>query len=349
MNSSRVLIETTEPKARVQLGVGEHTLTLVVVDDAGMMSAPDTVVVKVAHVGLPHISHVDPARVRRNDLADTIVPVLIVGAYLQDATAVRIYTSSGQPDPQIRTRLRPGATPERLPIELAIPRTAELGERLLEVVTPKGIATARFLVISDEKPRLMNITPTWAAPGRRPVDVHIEGRHVEGARDLAFQWQGVADRWVTAQSTTNQPQSLIDARVKVSADAAFGTRTFAVKVDGVDVESPPGVTFSVLPGLVQFGVILLALATAIIHLALAFPTWLFILNGAGYLLLLMALYWPALWASRARRFVRWGLLAYALVTIVAWFAMGDRTTLAYVTKGIEVLLAALLVVEWRQA
>lgn len=98
-------------------------------------------------------------------------------------------------------------------------------------------------------------------------------------------------------------------------------------------------------GPIQIGISLLTLATALIHLSLLFPDVLFILNGLGYLTLLAA-YWLA---PGYRNIVRLALLGYALVTILAWVAIGDKSwpagALGYLAKGIELLLIALLLLD----
>ncbi|HAJ35039.1 MAG TPA: hypothetical protein DCL15_05040, partial [Chloroflexi bacterium] len=88
--------------------------------------------------------------------------------------------------------------------------------------------------------------------------------------------------------------------------------------------------------------------TALIHLALGintpFPTgWPFLLNAAGYtvLLLLYVLNVPVL--RRRRAVVRWLLIAYAAVTVIAWWLMeGARTPLGYFDKIVEIVLIILL-------
>jgi hypothetical protein len=102
-------------------------------------------------------------------------------------------------------------------------------------------------------------------------------------------------------------------------------------------------------GSLQIGIIVLTLATALIHLTLVFPSTLFILNGLGYLALLAALFLPIPQLSGYRTQVRWALMAYALLTIVLWVVMGSRIPLAYVTKVIEVVLIVLLWVDSQQA
>ncbi len=74
-------------------------------------------------------------------------------------------------------------------------------------------------------------------------------------------------------------------------------------------------------------------------------TPLFYLNALGYVVLLIALYLPAL--GRFHRIVRWLLIAFALVTIIAWFVItGARpNALGYTDKPVEVLLIILLIVE----
>ncbi len=76
------------------------------------------------------------------------------------------------------------------------------------------------------------------------------------------------------------------------------------------------------------GIILAALATAVLHLAAAFdhvlftgPHWpdpLFLLNGLGYLGLLGAYFLPIPLFQDRHKLVRWALIGYAILTIVLW-------------------------------
>lgn len=102
-------------------------------------------------------------------------------------------------------------------------------------------------------------------------------------------------------------------------------------------------------GALQIAIILLALATAIIHIVLAIPETLipFYLNGLGYIALVTALYLPQL--SRYQNTIRWVLIAYTAFTVVAWVVVGQRNTIAYVDKAIEVVLLALLFMDGRRA
>ncbi|GAC1486088.1 MAG: hypothetical protein NVS2B12_40990 [Ktedonobacteraceae bacterium] len=80
----------------------------------------------------------------------------------------------------------------------------------------------------------------------------------------------------------------------------------------------------------------------------ALLTPLFYLNALGYILLVVALYLPPL--GRFHRIIRWLLIAFALVTIVAWFVItgGRYNVQAYIDKPVEILLIALLIIEDRQ-
>jgi hypothetical protein len=95
------------------------------------------------------------------------------------------------------------------------------------------------------------------------------------------------------------------------------------------------------------GIVLLTLGTALIHLQLAFPDPVFILNGLGYLILLVALYLPQL--TRYRNVVRWVLVGYAALTIFLWVLIGARTPIGYIDKAIEGALIALLLLEIRRS
>lgn len=99
----------------------------------------------------------------------------------------------------------------------------------------------------------------------------------------------------------------------------------------------------------------LAIATAVIHIALALKalgvndtttTVMFSLNGLGYLGLLAAYLLPLPVVSERHGLVRWVFMGFTAVTIVAWIAIGDKTLpaglLGYITKAIELVLLAML-------
>ncbi len=99
----------------------------------------------------------------------------------------------------------------------------------------------------------------------------------------------------------------------------------------------------------RVGIVLLTLATALIHLQLAFPDPAFILNGLGYLALLAALYLPVLRLTRYRNIVRWVLIGFTALTILLWILLGARTPIGYIDKAIEIALILLLLLEARRS
>src|SRR4051794_41073882 len=90
-------------------------------------------------------------------------------------------------------------------------------------------------------------------------------------------------------------------------------------------------------GLLQGIIVLAAVATALIHIMLAFQfpggvDPVFLLNGLGYFGLTALLFLPLPALKRYRNLVRWVLIAYTLVTVVAWYFVGVRSTIAYIDK-----------------
>jgi hypothetical protein len=90
------------------------------------------------------------------------------------------------------------------------------------------------------------------------------------------------------------------------------------------------------------GLVVATLATAAIHWTLGGP--LFALNALGYATLALALVAPVATAQRFRWLVRVGLLAFTGATIGGWVLFGARYELAYLAKGIELGIVALLLV-----
>ena len=111
---------------------------------------------------------------------------------------------------------------------------------------------------------------------------------------------------------------------------------------------PPVGSRSSVDTAMWIGVVVLTLMAAIVHLSRLFPDPVFILNGIGYLTLLAALYLPVPRLVPHRRVVRWALVGYATLTILAWVAIGERTLLGYSTTADEVALVVLLILEGRR-
>jgi hypothetical protein len=108
----------------------------------------------------------------------------------------------------------------------------------------------------------------------------------------------------------------------------------------------------------QVSVIVLACATALVHLWLGVVQLsmgmgggvMFLLNAIGYVGLVAALYGfvPIALLKQNRILVRWALVAFTVVTILGWIAIGTRNEIGYLTKVIEVVLIVLLVIEARE-
>lgn len=99
---------------------------------------------------------------------------------------------------------------------------------------------------------------------------------------------------------------------------------------------------------IRAGIIVLTLATALIHLQLNFPDPVFIMNGLGYLGLLAALYLPLPQLSRYRNLARWALIGFTALTIFLWVLFGARIPIGYIDKAIEIALIALLLLDARR-
>jgi hypothetical protein len=105
----------------------------------------------------------------------------------------------------------------------------------------------------------------------------------------------------------------------------------------------------------RWAIILLTLATAVIHISL-YPTsgWMFLLNGLGYLGLLGLLYLPLGLPAGIRRLTRPALMGYAALTIVLYVVFSIRFNdwalwLGPFTKALEIALIGLLWSEGRAA
>jgi hypothetical protein len=95
---------------------------------------------------------------------------------------------------------------------------------------------------------------------------------------------------------------------------------------------------------IRAAIVGLVLATGYIHLTLG--GLLFTLNALGYFTAAVAMVVPLALAVRFRWFVRVGLIGYAATAIIAWAIMGPYFQLAYIAKGIEIALIALLVIDF---
>lgn len=94
----------------------------------------------------------------------------------------------------------------------------------------------------------------------------------------------------------------------------------------------------------RMAIVGLTLATAYIHLTLG--GLLFTLNATGYLAAAAAMVVPLAIVVPYRWLVRIGLAGYAATTIAGWVIDPIFYSTAYLAKGIEVALIALLAIEF---
>ena len=102
----------------------------------------------------------------------------------------------------------------------------------------------------------------------------------------------------------------------------------------------------------QYGIVVFALATALLHLFLF--TRLgpdpIALNGLGYLALLGAYFLPVPILRQNHRLVWWTMFGYTILTFVLWLILGDKTftldfsnaAIGYYAKTAELFLLGFL-------
>ena len=342
---------SADPKLDVTLPLGTHILQLVVRDDVGTESAPDTVVIHV----MPQppetmITHITPNEGRRGDTIDAAIH----GKGLRNADVVNVYQGEHE-DKRTHVYIRPGGTDEVLPVTIKIPDHTHTGVRTFEVITPQGIDTVAFTIVPAEEPVILNIRPAWGVVGtRQPTAIRIEGEHLRHTRSVEFLRDDAEDEAIVA-NVRDANDEFLAVDVNIAVDAEFGARACHVTTPAGETVSPPGVRFSVLPGYVQVGIMVTTLITAVIHVLAPFvtatpwPPTVYVVGGLGYGVLLIALYLPTKWLfADTHPVLRWILMGYALLSIVLWAVAGDWQPLAYVDKVVEALLIALLFVESRQ-
>ena len=97
---------------------------------------------------------------------------------------------------------------------------------------------------------------------------------------------------------------------------------------------------------IDIGVIILTLITAIVHLFLGISTGdtLFLLNGLGYIGLLVIFFLPMF--AQWHGWIRWLFIGYTILTIVLYFLFSGagslQNVMGLVTKAVEVILVVLL-------
>jgi hypothetical protein len=112
-------------------------------------------------------------------------------------------------------------------------------------------------------------------------------------------------------------------------------------------------------GAVRIGIIVATVITALVHLWLSFlflrtaaerPLGImFLLNGLGYLSLLAAYFMQQPVFRRYHSLIRWLMIGYTAVTIIAWYVVNQPDHLVdpigLFTKLVEVILIVLLILD----
>lgn len=94
----------------------------------------------------------------------------------------------------------------------------------------------------------------------------------------------------------------------------------------------------------KIAILVLTLIIALIHISLLFPNPVYLLNGIGYLVLLLAYLSPISFLIENHSLIRKTMIGYTLLTIVAWIAIGSNppTLLGLITTIMEIVLSVCL-------
>jgi len=122
-----------------------------------------------------------------------------------------------------------------------------------------------------------------------------------------------------------------------------------------------GVAFAALPAIklrpIQIAIAALVVMTAVVHLMAGIDDdVLLLLNGLGYPIILAALYWQPFKPFKSfKGILYWLLIGYTTITIISFFVIhpwgiadGSLDWIGLVTKAAEVVLVALVLVDWWQ-
>jgi hypothetical protein len=99
-------------------------------------------------------------------------------------------------------------------------------------------------------------------------------------------------------------------------------------------------------------IIVTTLVTAAIHLGLATRgpalfTALFVLNGVGYIVLLLAYLGRLAFLHVSRGVIYWAYMAFTAVTILAYFLLSSISPIGLVDKAVELVLLVALYLSMR--
>jgi len=185
-------VKTNRPRIDVTLPVGRHEFELVVVDSAGLRSAPDRIVIYVEkeEARPPEIDGIDKTFGLRGERVETFVH----GRNLRDATDIRferiegtraararsVEASAGggpQGGVQLDARILAGGTETELPIAIRIPGNAALAEYTFFVTTRAGTAESPVNFLVTAEPQIDDFGPARLSPNETE-EMTIEGRYL---------------------------------------------------------------------------------------------------------------------------------------------------------------------------
>ena len=334
-------LDTDEPRIDVVLPVGTHKFKLTVVDDAGMRSQPDIIVIRVEARQPPGVTNVAPEAARQGKT----VSAALYGRNLDAVTSVAAYLDSQQ-DERIQVTLQPGGTAERLPIRIRIMEHARPGLRTLEAAGPEGVATVNFTVLPETRPEPKNIVPASGRPGNtRPYAAMITGEDLRRAEAVTFLLRGRPDTQLRSAIRLASPEA-VTLDVSISANAEFGGRQLQVTAPGAMGVSPAAVEFRVVPGPLQVVIVMFGLAAIVLHALLRLPPQLYIPVGVLYALLLAAMYLPLPGLSGARPWLRWVIIVVAIANVIGWILQASQPQpIRFAVPLVEIGLALLVFLE----
>jgi hypothetical protein len=347
MVPTRFPIETDAPTVGVALPTGVHVIKLTVTDDAGMVSAPDRVVITVRPIPTPDAVTIVPT----SGLQGSVVNAVVYGKHMDKVTAITIYADS-RPDDRISVEIRPGGTEEKLPIRLTIFDDAVPGRRTIEISSAVGIDSVLFEVQPNAVPNVHRVRPDQGYLGnRQPHSVTLLGDNLDRASDVEFLLRDQVDDQVAATVERSSAES-IALSVRISDNAEFGQRRLRVITQHGAGQTPASVGYRVVPGYLQMAIMVVTVLVALLHFALPVPP-----IGIVYLLLLAGLYLPVAELSANRPWFRLALGSFALINLVLFVlvrvspssfpGLVTASPVAILVAALELLLVVLLIIESR--
>ncbi len=240
--------ETNQPIVQVTLPVGRHVLELVVEDSAGLVSAPDQVVITVQaqEAPKPTITGISAT----NGQQGATVAANITGTNLAEATAVT-FSGAGI------TAAIVSATASSVRVNITIAASAATGTRSFSATTPAGTAQSpsgvTFTVAAaPAQPVITAIEPDTGLAGAT-VEATIIGENLQKASAVTFFQVSIGKAGAIVEDPNIKVKILdttdnkVAVAIRILSDAVAGARGFTVELPGGAVQSwdPNKVFFTV--------------------------------------------------------------------------------------------------------